>query len=129
MMYALINLVLFVGLGAFFVFLAGTVNGIIEYKAHGFKKHENLYYDMLTQEQIDEYFNFKKKVLPIVMSVFAFLSFVLVYMFSDTSFFMTLCRVGFVWMTLFLGYHLYLKEFSPFRNRPEPAQTIVKKDS
>ena len=42
---------------------------------------------------------------------------------------MTLCRVGFVWMTLFLGYHLYLKEFSPFRNRPEPAQTIVKKDS
>lgn len=129
MMYILLNAALCVLLGTILVFLAGVVNGAIEYKIHDLKKHEDVYYDMLTQEQIDEYFDFKKKLLPVVVGVFAFFALVIVYMFSDTSFFMTLCRVGVVWGTLFVGYHLYLKNFSPFRDRPEAPPTMIKKES
>ena len=129
MMYALINAVLFMLLGAFIAFIASTVNGIIEYKSHKMlKKRENLYYDMLSQEQIDEYFAFKKQVLPIVMSVFALLACVLVFMFSDTSFFMTLCRIAFTLIPMYFGY-LYIKDFSPFSDRPAPAKTVEKKQT
>lgn len=129
MMYALTNAVLFMLLGAFIAFIASTVNGTIEYKSNKMlRKRENLYYDMLSQEQIDDYFAFKKQVLPIVMCVFAFLACVLVYMFSDTSFFMTLCRIAFTLIPMYFGY-LYIKDFSPFSDRPAPAKTVEKKQT
>lgn len=128
-MYALTNAVLFMLLGAFIAFIASTVNGTIEYKSNKMlRKRENLYYDMLSQEQIDDYFAFKKQVLPIVMCVFAFLACVLVYMFSDTSFFMTLCRIAFTLIPMYFGY-LYIKDFSPFSDRPAPAKTVEKKQT
>ncbi|MDV2441910.1 type IV secretion system DNA-binding domain-containing protein [Acinetobacter gerneri] len=128
-MFSIIVALLCVGLGVVLVFIVGAVVGVIEFKAHDLKKHENLYYDMLSQEKIDEYFEFRGKILPIACVVAGFLAFVFIYMFSDVSFFVVLLRVALACVVLYLGYRFYLKDFSPFRNRPEPAQTIVKKDS
>ena len=128
-MFSIIVVLLCVGLGLALIFIVGAVVGIIEYKTHNLKKHENLYYDMVSQETIDEYFEFRGKILPIACYVAGVLAFIFIYMFSDTSFFMVLCRVGVTCLVLFFGYHFYLKGFSPFRNRPEPVKTIVKKDS
>ena len=128
-MFSIIVALLCVGLGVALVFIVGTVVGIIEYKTHDLKKHENLYYDMLSQEKIDEYFVFRGKILPIACGIAGVLAFIFIYMFSDVSFFVVLLRVALTCVVLYLGYHLYLKGFSPFQNRPEPAKTIVKKDS
>lgn len=128
-MFSIIVALLCVGLGVALVFIVGAVVGIIEYKTHDLKKHENLYYDMLSQEKIDEYFEFRGKILPIACGVAGFLAFVFIYMFSDVSFFVVLLRVALACVVLYLGYRFYLKDFSPFRNRPEPVKTIVKKDS
>ncbi|MFW1893625.1 type IV secretory system conjugative DNA transfer family protein [Acinetobacter geminorum] len=128
MIYMIITAVLCIGLGAVLSFLVGAVTGIIEYSVHGLKKNENLYYDQLDQGVIDEYFRFKRTLLPIVFGFFAFLAFALIYMVSDTSFFIVLCRVGITFLAMYFGY-LYLKDFSPFRERPEPIKTIEKKDS
>ena len=128
-MFSVIVALLCVALGVGLVFIVGTVVGIIEYKTHDLKKHENLYYDMLSQEKIDEYFEFRGKILPIACGIAGVLAFIFIYMFSDVSFFVVLLRVALTCVVLYLGYHLYLKDFSPFRNRPEPVQTIKKKDS
>ena len=128
-MFSVIVALLCVALGVGLVFIVGTVVGIIEYKTHDLKKHENLYYDMLSQEKIDEYFEFRGKILPIACGIAGVLAFIFIYMFSDVSFFVVLLRVALTCVVLYLGYHLYLKDFSPFQNRPEPVKTIVKKDS
>lgn len=128
-MFSIIVALLCVGLGVALVFIVGAVVGVIEYQTHDLKKHENLYYDMLSQEKIDEYFEFRGKILPIACVVAGFLAFVFIYMFSDVSFFVVLLRVALACVVLYLGYRFYLKDFSPFRNRPEPVKTIVKKDS
>ena len=128
-MFSVIVALLCVALGVGLVFIVGTVVGIIQFNVHDLKKRENLYYDMLPQEKIDEYFEFRGKILPIACVVAGFLAFVFIYMFSDVSFFVVLLRVALACVVLYLGYRFYLKDFSPFRNRPEPAQTIVKKDS
>ena len=115
-MFSIIVALLCVGLGVVLVFIVGAVVGVIEFKAHDLKKHENLYYDMLSQEKIDEYFEFRGKILPIACVVAGFLAFVFIYMFSDVSFFVVLLRVALACVVLYLGYHLYLKDFSPFQN-------------
>ena len=128
-MFSIIVVVLCVALGVGLVFIVGAVVGAIEFNVHNLKKRENLYYDMLPQETIDEYFEFRGKILPIACGIAGVLAFIFIYMFSNVSFFMVLCRVGVTCIVLFFGYHLYLKGFSPFQNRPEPVKTIVKKDS
>ena len=87
-MFSVIVALLCVALGVGLVFIVGTVVGIIEYKTHDLKKHENLYYDMLSQEKIDEYFEFRGKILPIACGIAGVLAFIFIYMFSDVSFFL-----------------------------------------
>lgn len=128
MIYIIVTAVLCLSFGAILSFIVGAVVGVIEYNVHGLKKHENLYYDQLDQDAIDEYFRFKRTLLPVVFTFFAFLAFALIYMVSDTSFFIVLCRVGITFLAMYFGY-LYLKDFSPFRERPEPIKTMEKKDS
>lgn len=128
-MFSIIVALLCLSLGVALVFLVGTVVGIIQFNVHDLKKRENLYYDMLPQEKIDEYFEFRGKILPIACGIAGVLAFIFIYMFSDVSFFLVLLRVALTCVVLYLGYHLYLKGFSPFQNRPEPIKTIVKKDS
>lgn len=128
-MFSIIVALLCLGLGVALVFLVGTVVGIIQFNVHDLKKRENLYYDMLPQEKIDEYFEFRGKILPIACGIAGVLAFIFIYMFSDVSFFLVLLRVALACVVLYLGYRFYLKDFSPFQNRPEPVKTIVKKDS